>query len=897
MSDQNELSGKIGLDTTDFKTAVAQLNRDIRVIESGFRASAAGMGDWAKSSTGLESRIKALNSEIEVQQKKASALQAEYERVAKEKGENSRAAQELQIKLNKENETLGKMQAELKSTQVNLAGMEKEEKSTKDKTLELDKSEDKAAGSTNKLGVALKNVGNLAKSAGSGIADLVGKVAKLAAGLALGLAAGAAAAAAGIAALVMKSGEWADQFATISGVTGISTTRLQELDYIGKKLDVDLSTMSGSMSKMIRSINSAKDGTGPAAVAYKELGVSIKDANGNFRDAEDIWKDAIVALGKVENETERDALAMTIFGKSAMELNPLITAGSDRLAEYADEAHRVGAVMSEEDVEALDAFKDSSDALHNTFKGITGTITARLAPAFSNILSKVNDFLASAQGKKIVEDLGNAFGVLGDALTAIVNNIGGEYPLWSIGTQLADLGKSNGVGILERIGGAIEGFAGTFERLKNGFKSGGISGLIKAILPEGGVGGMLSTLGGTIGKMVASLLTGFVSKPAQLLQIGLNIIQGISSGLLSAIPALLPVLLQLLSSLVSVITTNLPMLIQTGLQIILQLALGIMQAIPQLIPVVLQVINNFVQFLIQNLPLLINAAVMMLVALANGIAQALPVLIPTIIGIIPVIVNTLLQNLPILINAALNLIMALAQGIIAALPVLITAIPQIVTTIVNIITQNFPLIVSVALTLLITLINGIIVNLPLLGNAVVQIVTALVNGIAVLLPMILTAAENIITTLVNELSALIPTVLQVGKDIVTGIWNGIQSAWDQLLEDMKDIVAGLPDWVKKLLKIGSPSLVFADIGKNMAQGLGVGFQDSYRSIREQIGRAVQDLSTKANISVSGAVIGGGRQLQPAPAPIQIIIQGAPERELDMRRLARYVANEIQRSYT
>ena len=69
MSDQNDLSGKIGLDTTDFKAAISSINRDIRVVESGFRASAASLGDWSKSASGLESRMKALSSEIELQQR------------------------------------------------------------------------------------------------------------------------------------------------------------------------------------------------------------------------------------------------------------------------------------------------------------------------------------------------------------------------------------------------------------------------------------------------------------------------------------------------------------------------------------------------------------------------------------------------------------------------------------------------------------------------------------------------------------------------------------------------------------------------------------------------------------------------------------------------------------
>src|SRR5512139_94471 len=113
----NPLIGKVGLDVTDFKAGIASLNREIRVIESGFRATAAGLDDWGKSATGLEARIKALNSEITIQQQKVAALEAEYKKVAAEKGENSRAAQDLQIRLNKENETLGKMTLELGKTE------------------------------------------------------------------------------------------------------------------------------------------------------------------------------------------------------------------------------------------------------------------------------------------------------------------------------------------------------------------------------------------------------------------------------------------------------------------------------------------------------------------------------------------------------------------------------------------------------------------------------------------------------------------------------------------------------------------------------------------------------------------------------------------------------------
>ena len=84
MSDQNDLSGKVGLDTTDFKTAISTLNREIRVVESGFRAAASGLADWSKDASGLEARVGTLNTKIDLQKQKTEALRGEYERIKTE---------------------------------------------------------------------------------------------------------------------------------------------------------------------------------------------------------------------------------------------------------------------------------------------------------------------------------------------------------------------------------------------------------------------------------------------------------------------------------------------------------------------------------------------------------------------------------------------------------------------------------------------------------------------------------------------------------------------------------------------------------------------------------------------------------------------------------------------
>ena len=247
-----ELKGRLGLDTTDLKAGLAAANREIRVIESGFKASAAALGDWASSATGLESRIKALTGEIGIQALKVGALSDEYARVAAEKGEASRAAQELQIKLNQETERLNKMQTELGGTENSLARMRFEEENAGRGADELAQAQDRAAESGRGL---------------DGVMSGLGTALGIAAGAIAAVGAAALGAAAGLTGIVLKAADAAGQLTDLSVKTGISTTKLQEFAFVGGQIGVSAETISGSLARLTRSMGSAQEGTGKAADA------------------------------------------------------------------------------------------------------------------------------------------------------------------------------------------------------------------------------------------------------------------------------------------------------------------------------------------------------------------------------------------------------------------------------------------------------------------------------------------------------------------------------------------------------------------------------------------------------------------------------------------------------
>ena len=219
--------------------------------------------------------------------------------------------------------------------------------------------------------------------------------------------------------MTKESAAYADEILTQSAVTGLSTEALQEYQYAAELVDVSLDTLTSSQTKMIRSMDAARRGSKEQAEAFDKLGISVQNADGTLRDAQDVFGDVIDALGAISNETERDAIAMTIFGRSARDLNPLIKAGSDGLRELAQEAHNVGYVMSEEALDALGAVDDQVQRMNRSNEALKNQIAVGMAPAVENLMKKGTDFFVrlqeAAEGSGILE----VFGALLDVVSAL----------------------------------------------------------------------------------------------------------------------------------------------------------------------------------------------------------------------------------------------------------------------------------------------------------------------------------------------------------------------------------------------------------------------------------------------------------------------------------------------
>lgn len=148
-----------------------------------------------------------------------------------------------------------------------------------------------------------------------------------------------------------------DDLNTLSKQTGFTVEELQKMQYASALVDVDFNTMTGSISKLTRNMANGSE-------AFSKLGISVKDEmTGQLRDANTVWYETLWALSKVENETQRDALAMELFGKSAADLSGIVDDGGVALMSYGSEAEELGLILSQDNVDAANKFNDAMDQL------------------------------------------------------------------------------------------------------------------------------------------------------------------------------------------------------------------------------------------------------------------------------------------------------------------------------------------------------------------------------------------------------------------------------------------------------------------------------------------------------------------------------------------------------
>ena len=242
-----------------------------------------------------------------------------------------------------------------------------------------------------KAQTAQREFGSVAKQQLQAVSQKAAELAQKTRGLSMA-AAGALTAIGGIA---YKAAQNADDLNTMAKQTGFTTDELQKMQYAADRIDVSMETITGAAARMTKQLGSNED-------KFASLGVATRDVNGNFRSTSDIFFDTVTALGKIQNETERDTVAMDIFGRSANELAGVIDDGGAALRDFGKEAEDAGLIMSQDTLDSLNQVNDEIDKLKAQAVATLAQAGAKALEALQPVLEKVANAIS-----KVLEYIAN----------------------------------------------------------------------------------------------------------------------------------------------------------------------------------------------------------------------------------------------------------------------------------------------------------------------------------------------------------------------------------------------------------------------------------------------------------------------------------------------------------
>lgn len=576
-----------------------------------------------------------------------------------------------------------------------------------------------------------------------------------------------------------------------------------------------LSTDAGASSQSL----------GALGVLTEKLGVEFYNlADGSARDLKDIINESRVAWAGLSEE-EQISYAKTIAGQEAMSgWLALMNAAPEDVEKLTAALEDCNGAAQEMAATMVDNLQGDLTLLGSAFESLQIAISDSLTPT----LREFAQFGSRAMANLLEGFQSGGTAGLMDALTSVV-------------TEAVNM-------LMEH--------APAFAEVSVQFISALGEGLI-ASAPN-----ILTAAG----EVITTLISGFSSflndHSAEMVEIGLNVIDLIASGFGDAIDVVTAHIGEFIPLLSAGFFAYHEALFTVGMEILGAIGRGIVENKEGIAETASKTIANIVTSLKENAPDIIEGAIALIEALVKGLLDNIGLISDAAIEVIPTFVAGVLDMLPEILDAAAKIIVALGEGIIAALPELVSRVPEIITAIVETIVENLPKIIEIGLQITLGLAEGLIKAIPDLLLAIPKVVMALIDGFKELLgihsPSTVFAeiGANIILGLLNGITENFGSVVEflsngakdivgffvdlpseflgIGGNIVQGIWDGISGAWGSFIGWLNGKVGGIVDGVKAMLGIHSPSTVFAGIGENMALGLAEGWDGQYGSIKRSI---------------------------------------------------------------
>lgn len=350
-----------------------------------------------------------------------------------------------------------------------------------------------------------------------------------------------------------------------------------------------------------------------------------------------------------------------------------------------------------------------------------------------------------------------------------------------------------------------------------------------------------TTIQGSISSMKSAwqnLLTGLADENADLDVLVTNMIESVGTVVENVLPKI-SVAAEGIVSLIQNLIPQIPPLIEQLLPPLLEGALSLIQGLVTILPEITSTITGMLPIVLTSLvgmtPEILTSIITIITSLLNSITGMLPTIVEAIMQVVPELITSLVAAIPQLLEAAIQFLLAIVE-----------AVPTIITSLVD----ALPLIVS-------TIISTLLSNLPMLQNAAFQLFFGIIKAIPEIIVALSKEVPNIIKGITDGLVKGIPELVKTGGNMLKGLFDGLLDI-TAIGNAVKKLFNGIVGGLKEKFGIHSPSKVMADIiGKNLALGIGSGFEKNIGAVNREISKSLNFDDASVNINANGAKSGGG----------------------------------------
>lgn len=543
----------------DTNSVIAKTNSELKNLNSALKLDPKNTELLAQKQELLKKNISAAADKLNTL-KEAQRQMGDYNKLTEEQKENYRA---LSVEITKAESSLKGMKNELKETNnVKFEGLKE---------------------GLSKAGEVAKKVGEIAATAIAAIS------------------AAATAALKKILDLAKATAEYGDEVDKESQKLGISSDTYQELNYAMKMSGSTIDDVSKGIKNMTKDLAAFANGSSSAASKYEAIGVSLTNVDGSLKSEEELLLSTIQALADMTDETQRDAAAQEIFGKSAAELKPLLNEGADGIKALMDEAQQYGIVMSKDGVKASAVFDDSMTRLSSTLTGFRNNVMTGLLPSLTKITDGLSLLIVGADGadEKIEEGINETIESITEILPKVLDKL--QAVVNAILPKLIGFILELAPKLLDSITTIIDTLSKALINNQDKFQK-----AITTILNS-----IINFVGTNLPKLV---------------EMALILVKTLARGLIDSLPLLIDTVVQILFDVIDLVLDNLDEIIELALTLIITLATGLIQAIPKLLAKVPEIIVKLVAELTKPefLAMIIKSGITLVLELAKGLIQALP---------------------------------------------------------------------------------------------------------------------------------------------------------------------------------------------------------------------------------------------------------------------------------